>query len=265
VQLAGKTVLLTGATGGLGRAIASALADRGARMILSSRKQEELDQLAASLAGSGHRAIVSDLAEVGAGLALVRAAGDIDVLVANAALPASGRLDSLTAEQIDRALRVNLETPIQMTRELIPAFTTRRSGHFVYVSSLSGKAATPRASVYAATKFGLRGFALCLRDDLRATGVGVSLVNPGAIRDAGMYAESGAPPPPLIGTSTPARVGGAVVTAVERNRAEIDVAPLISEALSRFAANAPELASRLAGDVAAKMGDQVAAGQTDKR
>ena len=191
-------------------------------MILSSRKQKELELLAASLDGDGHRTIVSDLAEDGATLALLADAGDIDVLVANAALPASGKLDSFTPNQIDRALRVNLESPIQMTRELIPAFTTRRSGHFVYISSMSGKTATAGASLYAATKFGLRGFALCLRDDLRPAGVGVSVVSPGAIRDAGMYAESGAPPPPLIGTGTPQQVGDAVVTAIERNRGEID-------------------------------------------
>jgi short-subunit dehydrogenase len=265
MELRGKTVLLTGATGGLGRAIAAALADRGARLILSSRKPEELDQLASSLPGSGHRTIVSDLAEAGAGLRLLAEAGEIDVLVANAALPASGKLDSFTAEQIDRALRVNLEVPVQMTRELIPVFTARGSGHFLYISSISGKTATARASLYAATKFGIRGFALCLRDDLRPAGVGVSVVSPGTIGGAGMFADSGASAPPLIGTGTPEQVGAAVVTAIERNRGEVTVAPLRQRVLARFAANAPELSSRLAGDIAAKAADEVAAGQTDKR
>lgn len=265
MELSGKTVLLTGATGGLGRAIAKALAQRGARLIVSSRKAQELDELAASLSGSGHRTIVSDLAQPGAAAALLAEAGFIDVLVANAALPASGKLDSFTAEQVDRALRVNLEVPVQMTRELIPAFTARGSGHFVYISSISGKTATARASLYAATKFGLRGFALCLRDDLRPAGVGVSVVSPGAIGGAGMFADSGASAPPLIGTGTPEQVGAAVVTAIERNRGEVTVAPLRQRALARFAANAPEVASRLAGGVAARAADQIAAGQIDKR
>jgi short-subunit dehydrogenase len=147
MDLAGKTVLLTGATGGLGRAIALALAHRDAKVILSSRKANELDELQASLTGSGHRTIVTDLAESGSVTALLADAGEIDVLVANAALPASGKLDSFTAEQIDRALRVNLQAPVQMTRELIPAFTARGSGHFVYISSISGVAATARASL----------------------------------------------------------------------------------------------------------------------
>jgi short-subunit dehydrogenase len=265
MELKGKSVLLTGATGGLGRAIAQALAKRGAHLILSSRKQQELDELAASLTGRDHRTIVSDLAEPGAALALLADAGSLDVLVANAALPASGRLESFTAGQVDRALRVNLEAPVQMTRELIPAFTARGSGHFVYISSISGKTATARASLYAATKFGLRGFALCLRDDLRSAGVGVSIVSPGAISGAGMFAESGAPAPPLIGTGTPEQVGAAVVSAIERNRSEVTVAPLRQRVLAQFAANAPEVASRLAGGIAAKAADEIAAGQIGKR
>jgi short-subunit dehydrogenase len=265
MELTGKTVLLTGATGGLGRAIAKALADRGARLIVSSRKPQELEELVASLSGSGHRTIVSDLAEAGAAMALLADAGPIDVLVANAALPASGKLDSFTAEQVHRALRVNLEVPVQMTRELIPAFTARGSGHFVYISSISGKAATARASLYAATKFGLRGFALCLRDDLRPAGIGVSVVSPGAISGAGMFADSGAAAPPLIGTGKPEQVGAAVVSAIERNRGEVTVAPLRQKVLAQFAANVPEVASRLAGNVAAKAADEIAAGQTDKR
>ena len=130
MKLTGKTVLLTGATGGLGRAIAKALADRGARLIVSSRKPQELDELAASLSGGRHRTIVSDLAAPGAALALLAEAGPIDVLVANAALPASGKLDSFTAEQVERALRVNLEAPVQMTRELDPGIHRAGIGAF---------------------------------------------------------------------------------------------------------------------------------------
>jgi short-subunit dehydrogenase len=265
MKLTGKTVLLTGATGGLGQAIAAAVADRGAQLILSSRKGDELKRLAESLPGSGHRTIVSDLAEEGAALALLAEAGNIDVLVANAALPASGKLDSFTAEQIDRALRVNLEAPVQMTRQLIPTFTERRSGHFVFLSSIMGKTAMAGGSLYSATKFGLRGFAFCLRDDLRPFGVGVSVISPGMIGGAGMFAESGAAAPPLVGLGTPEQVGAAVVRSIERNRRELTVAPLQQRALSGFAANFPEVASRLAGGMTAKVVDQVAAGQTEKR
>ncbi len=260
-----RKVLLTGATGGLGRAIAKALASRGAKLVLSSRKAEELDQLARALPGAGHATVVSDLAEEGAALALLEQAGDIDVLVANAGLPASGRLEAFSQDEIGRALRVNLESPVRMTRELLPGWQQRGRGHFVFISSISGFAATPRASVYAATKFGLRGFALNLREDLRGSGVGVSVITPGAIREAGMFAESGAAPPPGLGTGTPGQVAGAVVRAIEHNKSEISVAPVRQRALARFAMLAPEISGRLAGSVAAKAADAIAAGQTDKR
>ncbi len=152
-----------------------------------------------------------------------------------------------------------------MARELVPRLAERACGHLVFVSSISGRAATARASLYAATKFGLRGFALCLRDDLRESGVGVSVVSPGTIRDAGMFAESGVVAPSLIGTGRPEQVGAAVVKAIERNRGEVTVAPLRQRALARVALNAPELSSRVAGRKAAEVAEEVARGQADKR
>jgi short-subunit dehydrogenase len=265
VELAGKTVLLTGATGGLGRAIAEALVGRGATLVLSSRKADELIDLAASLPGSDHRIVVADLALEGAAVRALEEAGDVEVLVANAALPASGRLDSFSQEEIGRALRVNLESPVRMARELVPRLVERGSGHLVFLSSISGKAATARASLYAATKFGLRGFAFCLRDDLRGTGVGVSVISPGTIREAGMFADSGVSAPAAIGTGRPRHVAAAVVRAIGRDRGEITVAPLRQRALSRVAINAPELSGRIAGRKAAQVADEIAAGQSDKR
>jgi short-subunit dehydrogenase len=233
--------------------------------VLSSRKAEELDALARSIPGEGHRTVVADLALEGAALRLLEDAGEIDALVANAALPASGRLDGFSQEEIGRALRVNLEAPVRMARELVPKLVERGAGHLVFVSSISGKASTARASLYAATKFGLRGFSLCLRDDLRKTGVGVSVITPGTIRAAGMYAESGARPIPGLGTGTPEQVGQAVVKAIERNRGEISVAPRRQRFLGRVGMNAPELAGRVAGGAAIKIADEIAAGQTEKR
>src|SRR5918995_5546534 len=156
-ELASKTVLLSGATGGLGRAIAAALAGRGATLVLSSRKPEALDELAGTLPGEGHRVVVADLAEDGAAQRLASEAREVDVLVANAGLPASGKLLDFSEEEIGRALRVNIEAPIRMTREVLPAMRERGAGHLVYISSLAGKVATPRSSLYSATKFGLRG------------------------------------------------------------------------------------------------------------
>jgi short-subunit dehydrogenase len=247
MQISGTTVLLTGATGGLGRAIARAMADRGATLVLSSRKAEELERLAAER--------------------LVGEAGDVDILVANAGLPGSGRIDGFTAEEISRAVRVNLEAPMIMARLLMPSMIERGEGHLVFVSSLSGRAATARAAIYNGTKFGLRGFALALRQDLAAdtTGVSASVVSPGFIRDAGMFADSGASPPPGAGTSTPEEVGAAVVSAVEGDRGEVVVAPPQQRALAGFAHHFPGVAARLGKLAGTKVADDLASGQTDKR
>ena len=264
MELNGKTALLTGATGGLGRAIAAALADRGASLVLSSRKGEELERLAAELPGT-HRAAVADLAEPDAALGLIAEAGEVDVLVANAGLPGSGKLGDFTSDEVQRALRVNLEGPMLMAHALLPGMLAKGSGHLVMVGSLSGLAPTARQSIYNGTKFGLRGFTLGLREDLRGSGVGASLVAPGFIRDAGMFADANAATPTGMGTSTPQEVGAAVVEAIERDRGEITVAPFRQVQAAKFAGRHPELAGRVANKAAVKAGDEVARGQVGKR
>ncbi|MEO7198425.1 MAG: SDR family NAD(P)-dependent oxidoreductase [Solirubrobacterales bacterium] len=267
MQINGKRVLLTGATGGLGRAIAGALAGGGAELVLSSRKQDELEQLALELPGERHSVAVSDLAEPGAAEKLAAEAGPIDILVANAGLPGSGKLEDFSTEEIARAVRVNLEAPMTLARVLMPAMVSAGQGHMVFVSSLAGKAASPRASIYNATKFGLRGFALALREDLAGdgTGVGVSVVMPGFIRGAGMFAESGASPPPGLGTGTPEQVGTGVVDAIESNRGEVAVAPARQRALVHFAQVFPGVAGRLQRGVGTKVAEDLARGQVGKR
>ena len=140
------------------------------------------------------------------------------------------------------------------------------SGHMVFISSLSGKSPSPLSSVYNATKFGLRGFALGLRTDLEPRGIGVSLVSPGTIREAGMYSDSGAPPIKGLGTGTPAQVAAAVVKAIEHNKVEITVAPPQQRFLAHFALASPGVAVKAAsGDAGQKAAAVVAKGQSDKR
>ena len=258
-------MLLTGATGGLGRAIAHSLAGRGANVILSSRKAEALEALAGSLPGSGHRFIVSDLGEEGAAVALVGEAGRVDVLVANAGLPATGQLDELSHDEVGAPLRVNLEAPIRMSRELIPPMRERGSGHIVLIASLSAKVASLRASIYSATKFGLRGFGLALREDLHGTGIGVSVVLPGLVRDAGLFADSGASAPPGLGTATPDQVAAGVLKAIEKDKGEVEIAPLVQRLGAGFAHRYPALAGKAQRHGGTKMADEITAGQTDKR
>lgn len=265
MQIAGSNVLLTGATGGLGQAIARALHARGAKLVISGRRTELLEALRDELGGAP-TVVTADLAGTDVVAELLAAAGDVDVLVANAALPGSGEIDGYTVEQIDRALDVNLGVPIQLTRALLPGMRQRGSGHLLYMSSLSGKVATNGSALYSATKFGLRGFAAGIREDLHGSGVGVTVVNPGFVRDAGMFAESGGKLPSYVGTTTPEKVAEAVAAGIESNKAEIDVAPLSVKLGTRFAEIAPGIAAAVqrklgAADIAAK----IAAGQTGKR
>jgi short-subunit dehydrogenase len=268
VRLQGKTLLLSGATGGIGRAIADALAGEGASLVLSSRRGEELERLAGSLPGGAdrHRVAVADLAEPGAAEELVETAGDLDGLVANAALPASGKLDDFSSNEVQRALRVNLESPILLARAIGPRLAEKGAGHLVFISSLSGKVGTPRSALYSSTKFGLRGFAFALREDLKPHGVGVSVVSPGFVRGAGMWADAEVDPPPMIGTTTPEKVARAVIRAIERNRNEITVAPMRQRLAAEIGYRHPEFAARLQRRSGAEqIADELASGQSDKR
>jgi short-subunit dehydrogenase len=261
MNLSGKKALLTGATGGLGRAIAVALAQRGAVLFLSARNAEALGELAGELPGGGHRTLPADLAEPDAAERLAAEAAGAEILIANAGLPGAGKLDEFSAEEVKRALRVNLEAPMLLARALYPAMLEAGSGHLVFVASLSGKAASPRTSVYNATKFGLRGFALGLRSDLAPRGVGVSIVSPGFIREAGMFAEAGAKPPPGMGTSSPEQVGAGVVKAIERDRAEVVVAPPLQRAAAHFALVSPSLSVKAqSGSAGQKAAAEIAKG-----
>lgn len=264
MKISGSTVLLTGATGGLGQAIARTLSAKGAKLLLTGRRTDVLQPLADELADA--RTIAVDLAKPAEVDRLLAEAGEVDILVANAALPASGLLRTFSVEQIDKALDVNLRAPIVLAHALAPQMAARRSGHLLFMSSLSGKAATAGSSMYNATKFGLRGFAMAMRAELRADGVGVSCVFPGFIREAGMFADSGVKLPPGVGTRSPQDVADAVVSAIERNRGEVDVAPLTLRLGSTFSGIAPEISAA----VTRKMGGEkltasLADGQTEKR
>jgi short-subunit dehydrogenase len=263
MKIAQMTALVTGATGGIGQAIARELAGRGASVILTGRRADVLGPLAIELGG---RAIIADLADREAVAALMEESGPVDILVANAALPASGLLTDYALDALDRALDVNLRVPVVMARLAAEEMVSRRRGHLVFVSSLSGKMASGGTSVYNATKFGLRGFSLALREDLRPHGVGVSAIYPGFIRDAGMFAETGVTLPRGLGTQTPGDVARAVSRAVERDLAEVDVAPLTARVGARIGGMAPGLAARVqrmaGGD---RLAQALAEAQRDKR
>ncbi|RMI28624.1 SDR family NAD(P)-dependent oxidoreductase [Nocardia stercoris] len=247
MDLRGARVLLTGATGGIGHAIARALHAQGAVLTITGRRTEALDALAAELSAT---ALAADLARPEAPQELLEQAGRVDVLIANAALPGVGPLTEFSTEKLDSNLAVNLRAPIILARSVLPGMLERGSGHLVFIGSVSGLTASPGGSIYSATKFGLRGLAAGLRQDLHGTGVGVSLVMPGFVRDAGMFVDSGMQLPPGVRTVSPERVAGCVVRAVRRDKGEIVAAPLEMRIAARLGSVAPGLnaaVQRMAG------------------
>jgi uncharacterized protein len=262
-HLAGRTALLTGATGGIGHAIARALHRRGAQLILTGRRTDVLEPLGQEL---GARSLAVDLEQPDEVDRLLAEVGHVDLLVANAAVPASGPLLEYDDAQIDRALQVNLRAPMILARHLAETMVAQEWGHLVFISSLSGKAGTAGSSISSATKFGLRGFGQGLRCDLHGTGVGVSVIFPGFIRDAGMFAEADVDLPAFVGTSSSDDVGDAVVVAIEHDRGELDVAPLSMKLGSRFATIAPAVSARLQRRLGSeKIAAELGAGQAAKR
>ncbi|MFI2761919.1 SDR family NAD(P)-dependent oxidoreductase [Streptomyces echinatus] len=242
MQIAGTTVLLTGVTGGIGGAIAAGMAAQGAHLILTGRRREALAPLADRY---GARTILADLADDEDVRRLAEEAAGTDIVIANAALPSSGDLLDYTPAQIDRALAVNLRAPAMLARLLAPDMVTRGRGHICFVGSLSGMAATKSSSLYNATKFGLRGLSLAFRQDLHGTGVGVSIVQPGFVRDLGMFANTGSPTPGGVRTVAPQQVVKGVTRAIERDIAEVNVAPLELRFLTKIASQFPGFAERV--------------------
>lgn len=233
-QLAGRTALVTGASRGIGKRIAVALAKEGMNLVLSARSLDALQETAESARAAGVRvsSIATDLADLSTVATLAERAeaespNGIAVLVNNAAIEHAQRFDEVDSGAIENMVRVNLTAPMILTRELLPHMIRRGEGHIVNISSLAGLVATPYDDTYAATKHGLVGFSRSLRLTLRSEGhpVGVSVICPAFVEEDGMYEtaskESGGTAPFAIGTVPMRRVERAVVQAIRRNDAEV--------------------------------------------
>jgi short-subunit dehydrogenase len=241
MELHGRSVLVTGATGGLGQAIARRLRAEGCQLTLTGRRRDVLNSLAEELEA---RAVVADLASRGDLRRLVDAGQDVDILVANAGVPGGGELTDYSLDSLDRVIDVNLRAPLALARELGERMLQRASGHVVFISSLSGKTAKPASSLYNATKFGVRGFALGLRQDWAGRGVGVSCVNPGPIGTAHDAAAGDVALPAGFRPKVPADVAAAVVRAVRHDRAEVDVADPVMRVCVVLGQVAPQVAAK---------------------
>ncbi|MCC6929810.1 MAG: SDR family oxidoreductase [Gemmatimonadaceae bacterium] len=180
--LAGKSAVVTGASRGIGRAIATALAAGGARVVAIARDSRALEQLVAET-GAGALAIACDLAreeQVESALARLRqTVGTPDLLVNNAGIFALGAIGTLPPSEVDRMVQLNLLAPYRLMHALVPGMRQRGSGHVITIGSIADRTAFPENAGYAAGKFGARAMHEVLRQELRGSGVRVSLVSPG--------------------------------------------------------------------------------------
>lgn len=182
---ANKTVWITGASSGIGEALALEFARQGARLVLSARNEAELKRVAAACGRADTIIQTLDLADhaslPGAVQAVLSKAGNVDVLVNNGGISQRSLVKDTSFEVDKKLINVNLLGTIALTKALLPHFLERRTGHFVVITSLTGKFGTPLRSSYASAKHGLHGFFDSLRAEVWRDNVQVTLVCPGFI------------------------------------------------------------------------------------
>lgn len=247
---AGQTVLLTGASGGLGVYMARAFADRGARLVLLAYAGAGLEDLRKEVEQRGGSAItlaldLRDPAQRAQLLSEVARQFDtVDILINNAGIEFTCAYHDLSEGQIREVLAVNLEAPMLLARQLLPGMLKRQRGHIVNISSLAGKSGPAFQEPYAASKAGLIAFTASLRATYRGTGVSASVIIPGFV-EAGIYANlkkrTGCSAPVLLGASPPEKVARAVIRAIERDLPEIIVNPLPVRPLLALSALLPSV------------------------
>jgi short-subunit dehydrogenase len=200
VSLQGRTAVVTGASRGLGRALALGLAEQGADLVLVARDSERLEEVAgeAGRIGVGCTSVLCDLADREAldrACTRIDAAGHVDILINNAGLGAYKAFLEHSAEEHDRILEVNLRALIHLTYRLLPAMLARGSGQILNIASDVATVPIANMAVYAASKHAVRGFTLSLAREVKSSGIKVSLVNPGIIDTGFDNAEQGTKDP----------------------------------------------------------------------
>ncbi len=225
--LAGKTVLLTGASRGLGVYIARALAREKATVVCVSRSKTQLDITCDEITALGGKSVsipfdIKNVSKLPILKQLIhQSVGTVDILINNAGIEICQFFTDYSLDEIQSVLEINLVSPIELTRLFLPNMLKRRSGHIVNIASLAGKKGVAYSSIYSASKAGLIIWSDAMRQELVGTGVGISVICPGYISQVGLVAKNDFIVPHLAGTSTPQYVANAVIRAIKQNQAEI--------------------------------------------
>ena len=239
MKLAGRVALVTGGGGGIGRAVAVALARRGCHLALADIDSAGLAETATQVEALGVRASVhaidvADRAAVAAlPPALLAVHGRIDVLVNNAGVALGGTFEQVSEEDFDWLMAINFGAVVRLTRAFLPLLRASDDARIVNLSSIYGIVSPPGQSAYSASKFAVRGFSNALRHELEGTRVGVTVVHPGGVAtaiarsarapagvDAAEVAARRAASEKML-RMAPARAGEIIVRAIERRRARV--------------------------------------------
>ncbi|MFE5705043.1 SDR family NAD(P)-dependent oxidoreductase [Rhodococcus koreensis] len=254
-HLHGRTALVTGASGGLGRVVARALAREGVAVAVSGRREDRLAELVVELRALGVRAeaVPGDLNRLDLLDALIEraeaAVGPLDVLVNNAGVENVSAFTRLDHAELTAMVDVNLTAPLLLTRRALPGMLDRGRGHVVFVSSLAAKIGPAYCAPYAATKAGLIGLTQSLRAEYAGAPVGFSVVCPGFIAGDGMYqrmTERGIRAGRMAGETSTDKVAATVIRAIRRDLPDVVESGAPIRPLLALAQIAPGLAERVA-------------------
>jgi NADP-dependent 3-hydroxy acid dehydrogenase YdfG len=186
-NIAGKVVVITGASSGLGEATARALSAEGAQVVLGARRKDRIQSLAHELTSRGGKAIavsmdVTDRAQVQALVdAAVQTYGRVDVMINNAGVMPQAPLNRFKVDEWDRMIDVNLKGVLYGIAAALPVMQRQKAGHFINVSSVAGHKVGPGFAVYAATKHAVRALSEGLRQEVKPYNIRTTIISPGAV------------------------------------------------------------------------------------
>lgn len=232
MKLDGAHVLITGASRGIGAAMAPVFADAGCSLSLAARSVADLETVAAPIGGSIFETDLTKEEQTDGLIDRVEAeAGPIDVLVCNAGVELTDHIHKADPDDLRRLTRLNLEAPMVLTRKVLPGMLSRGRGHLAYTSSVAATGGFPGLAAYGASKAGLTNFVAAARLELRDSGIATTLISPGPI-DTDMWdnVESSADLRPvvrrlqrlqLIPTKSPEKLARRVVAAVAADRRHV--------------------------------------------